>query len=667
MPQALTFPGVYIEEVPSGVRTIIGVATSIGAFVDFFREGPLNRAVQIFGMADFEREFGGLDTRSEASYAISQFFLNGGSEAWVVRAAPAAGVNAPVKANVTIKKGMTAAAGEVIKVSAVSEGAWGNSLRVTVAPSTLGADRFDLTAVRYASPDPKAPVVKAEKYLGLSVTEGTSKYFVEVLKDQSKLIGVEDVRSAASKTAGDLPAPNGSFSKADIALTPAQITALNGKKIKVKIGAPAAVDATITFPAGATVDDLRKVRGPLEEAIRGAAPDNPAFAGATVELIGNRYLVKSGRGDNYLPTDVVDISNSGADTTADDLQFTGAGRIDNVQEYGLGPDPAGSAVGTNIKGMKVGVKGLDGEPPGASDIIGSEALKTGMYALKDVDLFNILCLPRAAEIGVANPAQMDQIIAKALAFCKDRRAFLVVDIPPTINEVQEVKDWLATRGFLGDPNGRNAAVYFPRLKIVDPLDDFRLHSRGASGTMAGVYARTDSGRGVWKAPAGTEAGLIGVAELDTKLTDPQNGTLNPLGINCLRSFPIYGNIAWGTRTLDGSDQAASEWKYIPIRRLALFLEESLFRGTKWVVFEPNDEPLWAKVRLNVGAFMMSLFRQGAFQGSTPDKAFYVKCDAETTTQDDRNKGIINIEVGFAPLKPAEFVVIKIQQMAGDLK
>jgi phage tail sheath protein FI len=198
------------------------------------------------------------------------------------------------------------------------------------------------------------------------------------------------------------------------------------------------------------------------------------------------------------------------------------------------------------------------------------------------------------------------------------------------------------------------------------MNEFRLRTVGASGTMAGIYSRTDSERGVWKAPAGIEAVLDGVVELDTKLTDAQNGTLNPLAINCLRSFPIYGGIAWGARTLEGADQMASEWKYIPIRRLALMLEESLFRGTKWVVFEPNDEPLWANIRLNIGAYMMSLFRQGAFQGTSPKDAFFVKCDAETTTQDDRNKGIVNILVGFAPLKPAEFVVIGIQQIAGQL-
>jgi phage tail sheath protein FI len=256
------------------------------------------------------------------------------------------------------------------------------------------------------------------------------------------------------------------------------------------------------------------------------------------------------------------------------------------------------------------------------------------------------------------------VVSKALKYCEDRRAFMIIDIPPTRNEVEEIKEWLDTEaaGF----RHRNAALYFPRPRIPDPKNEFRLRSVGASGTMAGIYARTDGSRGVWKAPAGIEATLGGVVELDAKLSDAQNGALNPLGINCLRSFPIYGGVAWGARTLVGADQMASEWKYVPVRRLALMLEESLFRGTKWVVFEPNDEPLWAKIRLNVGAFMMSLFRQGAFQGTSPKDAFFVKCDAETTTQDDRNKGIVNILVGFAPLKPAEFVVISIQQIAGDL-
>jgi phage tail sheath protein FI len=180
-------------------------------------------------------------------------------------------------------------------------------------------------------------------------------------------------------------------------------------------------------------------------------------------------------------------------------------------------------------------------------------------------------------------------------------------------------------------------------------------------------ARTDGQRGVWKAPAGVDASVNGTAGLAYDLTDKQNGVLNQVGINCLRTFPVYGRVCWGARTLRGADQAADEYKYVPVRRTALFLEESLYRGLKWVVFEPNDEPLWAQIRLNVGAFLQSLFRQGAFQGTTPRQAYFVKCDSETTTQDDINKGIVNIVVGFAPLKPAEFVIVKLQQMAGQIE
>ena len=157
------------------------------------------------------------------------------------------------------------------------------------------------------------------------------------------------------------------------------------------------------------------------------------------------------------------------------------------------------------------------------------------------------------------------------------------------------------------------------------------------------------------------------ASVTYKMTDLENGGLNPFGLNALRSFPIYGDISWGARTMDGADQKASEWKYIPVRRIALYIEESLYQGLRWVVFEPNDEPLWAQIRLNVGAFMNTLFRQGAFQGKSSSEAYFVKCDKESTTQNDIDRGIVNIVVGFAPLKPVEFVVLKIQQIAGQIQ
>ena len=151
------------------------------------------------------------------------------------------------------------------------------------------------------------------------------------------------------------------------------------------------------------------------------------------------------------------------------------------------------------------------------------------------------------------------------------------------------------------------------------------------------------------------------------LTDGDNGRLNPWGVNCLRSFPAAGTVVWGARTLRGADQLTDEYKYLPVRRLALYVEESLARGSRWAVFEPNDEALWSQLRLNVGSFMHDLFRQGAFQGTTPAQAYFVKCDSETTSQQDIDNGVVNILVGFAPLKPAEFVVITLQQAAGQLQ
>lgn len=241
---------------------------------------------------------------------------------------------------------------------------------------------------------------------------------------------------------------------------------------------------------------------------------------------------------------------------------------------------------------------------------------------------------------------------------------LLVDAPSGWNNKDKAKQGIAAG--VGTTS-KNSALFFPRLKQPNPLYDNQVEEFVPCGAVAGVFARTDTVSGVWKAPAGLDATLQGVPELGVPLTDAENGELNPLGINCLRSMPPAGRIIWGSRTLQGDDRLASEWKYIPVRRTALFIEESLYRGTQWVVFEPNDEPLWAQIRLNVGAFMHNLFRQGAFQGRTPREAYFVKCDSESTTQNDINNGIVNILVGFAPLKPAEFVIIKLQQMAGQIQ
>jgi hypothetical protein len=271
-----------------------------------------------------------------------------------------------------------------------------------------------------------------------------------------------------------------------------------------------------------------------------------------------------------------------------------------------------------------------------------------------IDLFNILCVP-----GLTDATTIQTLQTR----CRERRAFMIVDSAEN-ETVANAPNALAN---LTGTDSINSAFYFPWVRAADPLQQGAITSFPPCGFVAGIYARTDSTRGVWKAPAGIEASTTGAVGLNVTMSDQENGQLNPLAINCLRTLSTYGNVVWGARTLAGNNDRGSEWKYVPVRRTALFIEESLYHGTKWVVFEPNDEPLWAQIRLNIGAFMQNLFRQGAFQGRSPREAFFVKCDRETTTQNDINLGVVNIHVGFAPLKPAEFVVIKIQQMAGQVE
>lgn len=292
----------------------------------------------------------------------------------------------------------------------------------------------------------------------------------------------------------------------------------------------------------------------------------------------------------------------------------------------------------------------------------------GFNAFDKADLINLLVVPPdqrdASDFGGDTHTA---VYAAAVAYARKRRAFLIVDGPAAWEgkaaqgKIAEISpNDLKINGELA----RYAGVYFPRVKMADPEKGDTIHTFPVSGLIAGLYSRTDATRGVWKAPAGIQVGVNGIDSLTHKLTDAQNGQLNPLGINCLRTFPVTGTVVWGARTLAGADQKADEYTYIPVRRTASYIVESVYRGTQWAVFEPNDEPLWAQLRLQIGAFMNGLFRQGAFQGSAAKDAWFVRCDATTTTQTDIDLGIVNVVVGFAPLKPAEFVVIYIQQKAG---
>ncbi|MDW5265467.1 MULTISPECIES: Ig-like domain-containing protein [Acidobacteriaceae] len=283
----------------------------------------------------------------------------------------------------------------------------------------------------------------------------------------------------------------------------------------------------------------------------------------------------------------------------------------------------------------------------------------GVFLLDRVDIFNLLCIPGETDAPTISTLQQ---------YCASQRAFYIVDAPQlsTVANLTQTGPVGSTPGPITGTYANNSAYYFPWVQAPDPLVGNRPSLYPPCGFVAGIYAATDANRGVWKAPAGIQASLTGVSGLQYNLTDLENGDLNIQAINCLRQFKTYGDVVWGARTLQGNDQTGSEWKYIPIRRLALYIESSLYEGTQWVVFEPNDVPLWGQIRLNVGAFMQGLFLQGAFQGTSPQQAYFVKCDAENNPQASIDLGVVNILVGFAPLYPAEFVVIQIQQIAGQV-
>lgn len=644
MPVQPTYPGVYIQEISSGVRTISGVATSIAAFVGFFRKGPMNEAVEIFNFGDFERNYGGLDIQSEASYAIQQFFLNGGGHAHVVRVASGSFAAASVEIGVAPAGAPTLS----IQAQAIHAGAWGSNIRVFIDHDTPEASEFNLTVTELAVRT--GAVLRQEKFRNLSLNPSSVRrnFIQDVINDTntgSKIIRIPNVTA----TLADIPAMNGTVS-GDIADATAIDLSVN-PTVVVAIDGGAAINLSLMGPVTPTMAQLALA---LENGIRAGAPDNPILANAKVNAIGNQLQVLAG-GNN--PETLLTFSGG----ISGDLELSGADVRVNLQAYPLATVAAANTAQGTV------VVGADGNLPDATALIGSLNSKTGMFALEGVDLFNILCIPRTGMTSGTNAmttTQADAVISAAQAYCTSKRAFMILDTPLGIDELPEIKSYIDARGNLRVPN---AALYYPRVRIPDPLDNFRLRSVGASGTIAGLYARTDNNRGVWKAPAGTEASLVNVPELTDILTDAENGVLNQIGVNCLRSKPVYGNISWGARTLVGADQMASESKYVPVRRFTLFLEESLFRGTQWVVFEPNDESLWAQIRLNIGAFMNNLFKQGAFQGTSPKEAYMVKCDASTTTQNDIDQGIVNIVVGFAPLKPAEFVIISIQQLAGQIQ
>jgi hypothetical protein len=544
MPVTPTYPGIYIEELPSSTHTITAAPTNIAVFIGYtqpLKTNPANwgKAVQIFGFTDYERQFGGFlrsaaFTNSASSFgdmakAVNQFFLNGGSVAYVV-----------------------------------------------------------------------------------------------------------GIQSQTLENLANFPAT-------------------------VQIG-------SLTFTAREITDEIYQMTITIRPILTGASPPGEEIADIIIT-----YGPQSGPGTITETYRRVSMDPNSSDYIESRIG-TLSNPISSLVTVSVGSPPGFFPAMTQMETFPIAL-------PENTQIFNASDFTNVMQQDTDLDklpIFNLMIIPG---VGVEADPLTGQVtgtlvMSTALAFCERKRAFLIMDPPINDSADGTVPNYPALiQNTISDPGmakGTNGALYFPYLKSVDPLTGSSNDpvtglqvELPPSATVAGIFAATDLSRGVWKAPAGFQAtttNTTGVVDRG-RMTDQRQGVLNPLGVNCLRDFPNVGTAVFGARTL--VTVTDEQWRYVPVRRMALFLEQTLYANLGWVVFEPNDEPLWTAIRTSIESFMLGLFRQGAFQGTTPSQAFQVKCDSQTTTQDDINNGIVNIVVAFAPLKPAEFVIIKISQLAGQ--
>ena len=753
MPVTPTYPGVYIQEVDSGSRVVSGVATAITAFIGRAPLGPANVPTTVFDYGEFQKLFGGRTRDLPMTYAVEDFFNNGGSEAIIVRVCPGAPrgtpstfmlsdayklttkLTGPISEQVvmtavestdkpgtydisfllggatskvvlaeltsvppeavdmklkslkdvvkvdfngepiapddmvallkklpgTFKGGSAAnslnakflanSGDPAIEVNTTVEGAWIDDLDLSIVPKGSAGDTFQLIADHPAFQSPY-------------VREFTTWDDLDAVKTETGFLAIGKKPTLANTTTigkwvgKGVPltrVPDGAGSAASmLQVGPLVLMASSpgewGNVIGVSFDKQNITDDAAARFVDYGIDDSTdfwnvNVYYPLK---KGQVATSPA------ETIGPVYLGPLDapcRIDHMLTIESQYLSARPPIAAASGRDLAGARVLDPAQ--------VGLPKGDSRLGM-LG-QGQDGTTLSSDIILGNESARTGLYALELSDLFNTLVI--VPDPLLNGDLDMISIYAAAAPYCAKRRAILIADpldkwsnsatksqfdrIMPTDFAINEIT------------SRRSVFTYFPRVKKPDPARGNREMTFSASGIIAGIFAGTDLRRGVWKAPAGIEAGMNGVTNLEHRLTDMQNGVLNQVGVNVLRDFPIIGKVVWGSRTLAGADALSDDYKYLPVRRLTNYVEESLYRGTKFAVFEPNAEPLWAQLRMTVGTFMADLARQGAFYD------YFVNCDKSTTTQFDIDRGRVNVIVGMAPVKPAEFVILTIQQLAGQ--
>jgi uncharacterized protein len=640
----LTYPGVYVQEIPGGVRPVEIASTSTAAFVGAAEMGP-ETPTRVTSWTEFQRYFGTFYRDSYLAQSVFHYFNNGGRQCYVVRVTKSDAAAATVTIH---NRAGTPIPG--LLFSAKSKGAWGNSLLLQIEEGSLDPGNEFRISVRRQEDPAVVPVnvldtPPLEVFDNLSMAPTAPNYVVNVLAQGSTLISAAVLTGNNSLQRG---VHRGGFAP----------TLPLGTNLSFQINLDDDGFQVVNLPAATgSSTNLADVATAIQVAVRAllttkrkGSTDPVAFSGFTCasETVAGQSRLVLQSGTTSAISSVI-VQPAATNNATGSLRLGSAGRSESgiavrrpalISSLQIG-DAAPTAPVT------VAEFGTDGTIQ-----ITTQAFAAALHRLDNITDFSLLAVPGEGSAAMLN---------EGMAYCANRPLQDVFYIGEAVLAEKTPEDIAEFRGDLTTANSYGA-LYYPWVKALDPTGVSREPVLlPPSGYIAGLYARIDASRGVWKAPAGTEASLNGVVGLDTELTDVQHGNLNPKGINVIRRFPGTGIVSFGARTITSDP----EWKYIPVRRTAIMLRVSIYNGIQWAVFEPNDEPLWSQLRLNIGSFMMTLFRQGAFQGSSPSQAFFVKCDAETTTQADIDLGIVNVLVGFAPLKPAEFVVVRISQKAGQ--
>jgi len=628
-------PGVYVEEIPSGARPIEGVGTSTAAFIGYTTKGPVMAPVLIFKWDTYDDQFGGLrDTGKSAQgdpmgFAVYNFFLNGGTAAYIVRVTREGTADAaegflvnPIDAT------------RIIQFTAANPGEWGNGLELRFA---LKEDSITHFTLKVGVLDGEGEFKEIERFADLTVAdEGASDFIEGKVNDASQLVKIE-VKDISPYLLGV------SISQDLSPVT--DFSGLNDKTMTITVDRTA---RTVTF----ATDDfdntgtLADVAARIQQLVRGSVVANPAVRDFTCEEDNHLLVLTSG---TRLPASSVVVTGPGGGTDAsiDLLMGDANDGTERTGQESLNRLLSGAAGEVSLAG------GTNGTMP---DKAAYDDVFNIFEKYRDI---NMICLPDQTWNTTGERAIIDAAVSHAE---KMKNRMVIID-PPVGIELKTEKSVTD----LGFKPKTYSVVYYPWTRVANPFYNAETNPGvpttvwvGPSGLAAGMWAKIDGKRGVWKAPAGVETSLLGVAGLQYLVEDGEQDSLNPLGINCLRRMPGFGPVIWGARTL--ATKADPEWRYVPVRRTAIMIEQSIYNGIQWAVFEPNNHNLWASLRGNIGSFMDGLFRAGAFQGEKASDAYFVRCGlGDTMTQGDIDRGQVIVIVGFAPLKPAEFVIVRIQQ------